>query len=1016
MDLVVKMATSGTEVSSKSDALQVPAQTSSSSSSSQINAILVSGPSGGVTPIFRTPPNGLLSRENVNRNFQVESADGATALTVLHKVIFKVKDMNCLACASSVEKALKSLRGIQEANVAVLHNTAKVVFYPDFINAIQIAIEDAGFDTATIEKEELHRRNTVCRLRIRGMTCTACSSCVESALEQIHGVKKAIVALATEEAEVHYDPWLVSYKTFIKSVSDTGFEAELISTSNESNNICLKLEGSSTYSQEQVDLIQSSLMGFLGVKNVETDCKNGSIIVSYDPDTTGPRCFLEVIDKVGFKASLQNDLGSPDRSKEMKEYKHQFFWSCAFTMPLFALSMIFMYISTLKSIFEIRISHMFTLGMLLRCILSTAVQFVFGRRFYKGAYMALRHGSTNMDVLIALGTNTAYFYSVYVSIRAATSSRFGEMDFFETSAMLISFILLGKYLEILAKGKTSQAIAKLIDLQPEFATLLELGEKGDILAEKEISTQLIHRKDLVKIIPGRKVPADGIVVSGHSYVNESMITGEACPVPKHAGDKVIGGTLNESSILHVRTTHVGSETALSQIVRLVKTAQMSKAPVQKYADKVSRHFVPFVILAALITWLAWFGAGLSGSYPKSWIPASMDEFELALQFGIAVLVIACPCALGLATPTAVMVATGKGASQGILIKGGQALENTHKVQCMVFDKTGTLTDGKPAVTTTKLFSDLSLANFYSLVTAVEANSAHPIAKAIMQYAADLQEGSYDSEKICEVEGFNSVIGQGVHAILEGRRIAVGNQRLMQHLNIPLSETVQQHLQHIENVAETSVVAAIDDHVAGIISVSDRVKPEAASTISMLKAWGVQSIMVTGDNWGTAKAIARQVGIEEVIAEAEPNTKVEKIKDLQNSGIIVGMVGDGINDSPALVAADVGMAIGAGTDVAIEAADIVLMRSDLEDVLTAIDLSKKTFSRIKLNYVWALGYNVFALPLAAGVLFPLIGLRLPPWVAGAAMALSSVSVVCSSLMLRSYKRPKCLHALKDIKVA
>ncbi|KAH7405138.1 hypothetical protein KP509_15G058100 [Ceratopteris richardii] len=882
--------------------------------------------------------------------------------------------------------------------------------------AMQTAIEDAGFDVVEIKNEEMHVNTTVCRLRIKGMTCTACSSCVESILEKIYGVKKAVVALAIEEAEVHYNPWIVSYKTLINCISDTGFEAELISAGNESNRIHLKLDGSASYSQKDMELLQNTLMEFLGVKNVETNLQSRTIVVAYDPDETGPRCLLEVIRKAGYTAALQRDLGAPDRSEEMKGYKLQFFWSCAFTIPLFACSMIFPYIPALKVILNTRIVNMLTVGTLIRWVLSSPVQFVLGRRFYIGAYKALGHGATNMDVLIVLGTNAAYFYSVYVAIRAATSAHFKETEFFETSAMLISFILLGKYLEILAKGKTSEAIAKLIELQPECATLLELDGNGEIRAEMEISTQLIHRKDVVKIVPGKKIPTDGIVVWGHSYVNESMITGEACPVPKKTGDKIIAGTLNESGVLHAQTTRVGSETALSQIVRLVKAAQMAKAPVQKYADKVSQYFVPFVVLAALVTWLAWLSAGFCHSYPKAWLPASMDEFELALQFGIAVLVIACPCALGLATPTAVMVATGKGASQGILIKGGQALENAHKVHCMVFDKTGTLTEGKPAVTRTKLFGSLDLPTFYSLVSSVEANSTHPIARAILQHTASLQEETSSQTWNSKVEGFESVTGQGVHAILAGKRVAVGNRRLMQELNVTLSEELQQHLQHMEDLAETAVLVSIDDEIFGIISITDPVKEEAAWAISMLQSWGVQSIIVTGDNWGTARAVAKRVGVEIVIAEADPTAKVEKIKDLQKNGMIVGMVGDGINDSPALVAADVGMAIGAGTDVAIEAADIVLMRSNLEDVLTAIDLSKKTFSRIKINYLWAMGYNLLALPLAAGVLFPFIGLRLPPWVAGAAMAVSSVSVVCSSLLLRSYKRPNSPNSLKQIKVA
>nr|KYP67277.1 Putative copper-transporting ATPase 3 [Cajanus cajan] len=475
------------------------------------------------------------------------------------------------------------------------------------------------------------------------------------------------------------------------------------------------------------------------------------------------------------------------------------------------------------------------------------------------------------------------------------------------------------------------------------------------------------------------------------------------------GDVVIGGTVNENGVLHVKATRVGSESALSQIVRLVESAQMAKAPVQKFADRISKYFVPLVIVISLTTWLAWFLAGRFHAYPKSWIPSSMDSFELALQFGISVMVIACPCALGLATPTAVMVGTGVGASQGVLIKGGQALESAHKVNCIVFDKTGTLTVGKPMIVRTNLLTKMVLQEFYELVAAAEVNSEHPLAKAIVEYAKRFRDEENPSWP--EARDFVSITGHGVKATVHNKEIIVGNKSLLADHNIEIPVDAKDMLAEAEKMAQTGILVSINGKVAGVLAVSDPLKPGAQEVISILKSMKIKCIMVTGDNFGTASSIARQVGIESVIAEAKPDQKAEKVKELQASGYTVAMVGDGINDSPALVAADVGMAIGAGTDIAIEAADVVLMKSNLEDVITAIDLSRKTFSRIRLNYFWALGYNILGIPIAAGALFPSTRFRLPPWIAGAAMAASSVSVVCCSLLLKYYRRPRKLDNLE-----
>ncbi|KAK7251295.1 hypothetical protein RIF29_34355 [Crotalaria pallida] len=948
------------------------------------------------------------------------SGEGSSSMVMMEgseaKALFSVIGMTCSACAASVEKSIKRLPGIREALVDVLNNRAQVLFYPSFVNeeSIREAIEDGGFEATLIRDESNERSIQVCRIRIKGMTCTTCSSTVESALQAIHGVVKAQVALATEEAQVHYNPNVVSYYQILEAVEDTGFEATLISSGEDVSMIELHVDGVRT--DRSMRLIENSLEALPGVQHVEMSPEFNKVSLSYKPDLTGPRNFINVIQETGsrrFKAKIFPQEGrqrNSYRREEIKQYYRSFLWSLVFTVPVFLTSMVLMYIPGIKQGLDTKVVNMLTVGEVSRWVLATPVQFIIGRRFYSGAYKALRNGSANMDVLIALGTNAAYLYSVYSVLRAATSKEFKGTDFFETSAMLISFILLGKYLEVLAKGKTSNAIAKLMNLTPDTAILLTLDDEGNIISEQEIDSRLIQKNDVIKIIPGAKVASDGFVIWGQSHVNESMITGEARPVAKRKGDTVIGGTLNENGVLHIKATRVGSESALSQIVRLVESAQMAKAPVQKFADRISKYFVPLVILISFSTWLAWFLAGRFHAYPKSWIPSSMDSFELALQFGISVMVIACPCALGLATPTAVMVGTGVGASQGVLIKGGQALENAHKVNCIVFDKTGTLTIGKPVVVNTKLLTNMVLQEFYELVAAAEVNSEHPLAKAIVEYAKKFRDDE-ENPAWPEAGDFVSITGHGVKAIVRNKEVIVGNKSLLADHNIAVPVDAEDMLAEAEGMAQTGILVSINGEVAGVLAVSDPLKPGAQEVISILKSMKIRSIMVTGDNWGTANSIGREVGIETVIAEAKPEQKAERVKELQASGYTVAMVGDGINDSPALVAADVGMAIGAGTDIAIEAADIVLMKSNLEDVITAIDLSRRTFSRISLNYMWALGYNLLGIPIAAGALFPSTRFRLPPWVAGAAMAASSVSVVCCSLLLKYYRRPKKLDNLE-----
>ncbi|GER38869.1 copper-transporting atpase p-type [Striga asiatica] len=963
--------------------------------------------SGNLSPRPRYPsmpsyPQGVVVSSDEEK---IEAAAAAT---------FSVAGMTCSACAGSVEKAVKRLPGIREAAVDVLSGRVQVLFFPAFVNeeTIRETIEDVGFEASLIKEEINEKSSQVCRIRIKGMTCTSCSTTVESRLQGLPGVQKARVALATEEAEIRFDPNILTHDQILNAIEDTGFEAILVSLGEDRCKIHLLVEG--LHSQNSIRLIENSVQALPGVQDVNFDLDLNKLSLSYHPDLIGPRNFIEIIESTGsgkYRAKIfpEGESRESHRAEEIKNYYKSFLWSLLFTVPVFLLSMVFMYVPVIKHGLDTRAVNMLTVGEILRWVLSTPVQFVIGRRFYIGAYKALRHGSANMDVLIALGTNAAYFYSVYSVLRAASSPDFESTDFFETSSMLISFILLGKYLEVLAKGKTSEAIEKLMDLASERATLLSLDNEGNMLREEEIDGRLIQKNDILKILPGAKVACDGFVVWGQSHVNESMITGESRPVAKRKGDMVIGGTLNTNGVMHVKATKVGSESALAQIIRLVESAQMAKAPVQKFADRISKFFVPLVIFLSFSTWFAWFLAGKLNGYPKSWIPLSMDSFQLALQFGISVMVIACPCALGLATPTAVMVGTGVGASQGVLIKGGHALESTHKVNCIVFDKTGTLTVGKPVVVNTRLLKNMVLKDFFEIVAAAEVNSEHPLAKAVVEHAKKFSQEAANSVWP-EAVGFESITGHGVKALVRNKEVLVGNKTLMVDNNIKISLDAEEILSETESLAQTGILVSINRELIGIIAISDPLKPGAREVISFLKSMKVRSIVVTGDNWGTANAIAKEVGIDSVVAEAKPEQKAEIVKELQAAGNVVAMVGDGINDSPALVAANVGLAIGAGTDIAVEAADVMLMKSNLEDVITAIDLSRRTFLRIRLNYLWALGYNVLGIPVAAGALFPATGFRLPPWVAGAAMAASSVSVVCSSLLLKNYRRPREVDGL------
>ncbi len=605
-------------------------------------------------------------------------------------------------------------------------------------------------------------------------------------------------------------------------------------------------------------------------------------------------------------------------------------------------------------------------------LFATPVQFGAGWRYYKGTFDALKVGTANMDTLIAMGTSAAWGYSTIITF---FPDIFEETEvFFDTAAAIITLILIGKLLEDISKGRASEALIKLMDLQPKMAHVIRDEE------EVEIPVELVEAGDIVVVRPGEKIPVDGVVIEGHSSVDESMITGESIPVEKKPSDEVIGATLNKVGLLKFKATKVGSDTTLSQIINLVEEAQLSKAPMQRLADYISARFVPSVILIALVSFSLWYFIG-----DKS--------FTFSLAILIAVLIIACPCALGIATPTAIMVGTGKGAENGILIKGGEHLERTYKVQTIVFDKTGTLTKGEPSVTDVVPINS-SEEEILKLASMAEKGSEHPLGEAIVRGA------KVKGLEIPDAESFEAVPGQGVRAVYDGKEILLGNRKLMENNSIPYEE-IEEKIQALEKEGKTVMILTVNKTITGLIAVADTLKEYSKDAVKKLQEMGIEVIMLTGDNRRTAEAIAKKLGITKVLSEVLPQDKAKVIKKLQDEEKIVGMVGDGINDAPALAQADVGIAIGSGTDVAVETGDIILLKDDLRDVVAAIQLSKQTVRKFKQNLFWAFFYNVALIPLAAGILYPLLGILLDPIYAAAAMSSSSVTVVTNSLLLKRF---------------
>ncbi|KAI8601905.1 putative Cu-ATPase [Dissophora ornata] len=1005
------------------------------------------------------------------------------------KITLPVLGMTCMSCVNAITSVLSSAPGIKDVKVSLKEEQAVVEYDPAEVSAAQIkeAIEDCGFDVpfdtntmvssgtdsvlldvmsagtqqsaaspktpiptskkssssspsqplkeshATLSNaidQSSHQSIKTAQLSIQGMTCASCVASIEKSLKGFPGLVSIKVALLAERATIEYIEGKTTPREIADEIDDIGFEAEPI-IERRKDTVDLQVFGMTDASS--ANAIEGELRSTPGVVSASVSWTLQMAKVEFDNQALGIRDIVEKIEDFGFDAVLAErsnnaQLESLGRTKEIHEWKRALWTSFSFALPVFIIAMILPMFSWGLSFYNLPVVFGLVLGDVLTCILTIPVQFGVGRRFMVSAYKSIRHGVATMDVLVSLGTLSAFTFSSFSMIYSIFDPAHKSSVFFDTSSMLITFVTFGRYLENMAKGKTSVALSKLMCLTPSTCTIYVLDPKtGERVSEKQIPSELIQKGDLIKVVPGDKIPTDGIVVSGQSTVDESMVTGEAESISKTIGSTVIGGTVNGLGTFDMEAVRVGSETALSQIVQLVEDAQTSKAPIQAYADMIAGFFVPTIIFLALLTFVVWMIVShtvVADHLPKMF---SMEpsKFVACLKLCISVIVVACPCALGLATPTAVMVGTGVGAQHGILIKGGNALEAAHKVTKVVFDKTGTLTVGKlevaswslqsPSAITTSSSAAASLdsltdEDLLTIVGAAESSSEHPLGRAIGRHAqTKLGVTSFGAT----VTKFSSSTGQGIECTvtmpsMRDYRVVIGNKSWLIDRQVHLPASLSADQNHQERAGRTTVLVAMNGIFLGFISLSDTIKPEAAKTVARLQQMGIQVAMVTGDQPLVAQVIASECGIQDVHAGVSPNGKIKIVSNMQAQGHRVAMIGDGINDSPALAQSDLGIALVSGTDIAMEAADMVLMRGDLTNVVAAIDLCRTIFRRIRYNFAWACIYNLLGVPVAMGVFLPW-GFHLHPMLAGLMMAFSSVSVVFSSLMLKRWKKPKVLDA-------
>lgn len=1019
------------------------------------------------SPMFNR--NGYL-REG--EDVDVEQTPPTTTTTIA------IEGMTCGACTSAVEGGFIDVPGLINFSISLLAERAVIEHDALILSAEQIAetIEDRGFGATVVESKlaepaEISKENGSGRkdklatttVAIEGMTCGACTSAVEGGFKDLEGLVQFNISLLAERAVIVHDSANLSPEKIVEIIDDRGFDARIVSTVLGSVNV-----GSTTATSQfkifgvrdatGAEELEAKLQSMAGVNSATISLATGRLTVSHITTIIGLRALVEKVEAEGYNALVSDNddnnaqLESLAKTREITEWKIAFQTSLFFAIPVFIISMV---LPMLLPVLDFGSMVLFIPGLYLGDVMCLAltipVQFGIGKRFYISAYKSMKHGSPTMDVLVVLGTSAAFFFSVaamVVSIIAPPHTRPGTI--FDTSSMLIAFITLGRFLENNAKGQTSRALSRLMSLTPSMATIyadpiaaekaaegweLEVkqdsAQEGNAMEEKVIPSELIQVGDLVILRPGDKIPADGTVTKGETYVDESMVTGEAMPVQKRKGNLLIGGTVNGTGRVDFIVTRAGRDTQLSQIVKLVQDAQTTRAPIQRLADIIAGYFVPAILVLGFVTFTSWLILShVLKSPPKIFMDEkSGGKFMVCVKLCISVIVFACPCALGLATPTAVMVGTGVGAENGILVKGGAALETATKITQVVLDKTGTLTLGKMSVASSKLVSgwegnEWKRKLWWSILGLAEMGSEHPIGKAILAGAKEElglgPEGTIDGS----IGEFEANVGKGINALVEPAtssertryRILIGSVRFLQDNQITVPQDSIDASEETNNKSSSSTKAsagttnifiAIDGSYTGHLCLADTVKDSARAAIAALHRMNIKTAIVTGDQRSTALAVARLVGIssKNVHAGVTPDQKQDIIRRLQKQGECVAMVGDGINDSPALATADVGIAMASGTDVAMEAADIVLMRpNDLMDIPASISLARSIFSRIKLNLSWACGYNVIGLPFAMGLFLP-FGYSLHPMAAGAAMAFSSVSVVSSSLLLKFWKRPR-----------
>ncbi len=809
-------------------------------------------------------------------------------------------------------------------------------------------------------------------LRVEGVSCASCVRRIEQALAQVPGVVRANVNLATEKATVVYDPARVTPRELVEAVSAAGYKAAVA----DRKRVTFPIKGMSCASC--VRRVENVLSRMDGVHRASVNLATEKAAVEYDPSVVSAADLQQAVRDAGFQVEALEQQEDEDRERTARERSLRrlvldFTVAVFFTILVLIGSLPHMY-PPWAGYAPVILTEPLTL-----LVLTALVLFGSGWRFFAGSYTALRHRTADMNVLVALGTTTAWVYSAALTLFPdyLTELGFPYHIYYDAAAVIVTLILLGRLLEARARGKTSEAIRKLMGLQAKTARVVRDGEEVDIPIEE------VMVGDVIRVRPGERIPVDGEIVFGRSAVDESMLTGESIPVGKEVGDEVVGATINKTGTFTFRATKVGRDTALAQIIRLVEEAQGSKAPIQRLVDVVAAYFVPAVVSIAVFSFILWY---IFGPPPT---------LIFALTTFIAVLIIACPCALGLATPTAIQVGTGKGAELGILFKGSESLETAHRVRAVIFDKTGTLTEGKPKLTDVVPHGDFAEDDLLRWVAAVESGSEHPLGQAIVA-------GTKERDlPVDNPEEFEAVPGHGVRARVEGREVVVGNRKLMADRRIDVAD-LEETAGRLSAEGKTPVFAAVDGVPAGVLAVADTLKKHSAEAVRELQKRGIEVLMITGDNRRTAEAIARRVGIKRVLAEVLPEHKAQEVKKLQEEGKVVAMVGDGLNDAPALAQADVGIAIGTGTDVAMEASDVTLITGDLRGVVNALELSKATIGMIRQNLFWAFGYNIVLIPVAAGILYPAYGILLNPMLAAAAMAFSSISVVSNSLRLRWFK--------------